>query len=156
MSPRIQGSIVALCVGLLSLSTSTSAQTRGDRTASSPSHVVSRESSGVARGRDVPPSPSGPSAAAREVATTPGVVNINSATEEEFTRLPRIGPARAAAIAALRTRVGRFRSVDDLLRVRGIGRASLRALRPLVTLVGETTLLARPGRRPAQRALTAP
>jgi competence protein ComEA len=106
------------------------------------------------------PSASAATAARPGAATAPsapeGVVNINAATEDELRRLPLIGPSRATAIVALRTRVQRFRSADDLLRVRGIGRASLRRLRPYVSLSGETTLLARPGRSPAQRAATAP
>lgn len=85
-----------------------------------------------------------------------GVVNINTATEDELQRLPLVGPARAAAIVALRSRVQRFRSADDLLRVRGIGRASMRRLRPFVTLNGDTTLASRPGRARAQPTSTAP
>jgi competence protein ComEA len=84
---------------------------------------------------------------ASEVAAIDGVVNLNTATEDELVRVPGIGPARAAAITTLRTRVQRFRHVDDLLRVRGIGRVSLRGMRPYLTLMGETTLLSRP-RRP--------
>lgn len=73
-------------------------------------------------------------------APSPGVVNLNTATEEELVRLPGIGPSRAAAILALRQRLQRFRTVDDLQRVRGIGRATLRRLRPMLSLTGETTL----------------
>jgi competence protein ComEA len=92
-----------------------------------------------------------PAASAAPATTTPveGVVNINSASENELRRLPGVGPARATAIVALRQRVQRFRAADDLLRVRGIGRAGMRRIRPYVTLTGETTLLARPGRAPA-------
>lgn len=85
-----------------------------------------------------------------------GVVNINTAGEDELQRLPGVGPARAAAIVALRQRVQRFRSPDDLLRVRGIGRASMRRMRPYITLTGETTLLARPGRSGATARSQAP
>jgi competence protein ComEA len=156
VSTRIQAWLVALCLALLSNSQTAGAQARVVRPSPSTSSAVSDGSSGVARVGVVTAPTTGPSGAAREPVAALGVVNINSATEEEFTRLPRIGPARAAAIITLRTRVGRFRSVDDLLRVRGIGRASLRALRPLVALTGETTLLTRPGGRSAQRVLTAP
>lgn len=97
--------------------------------------------------------------ASQPSAPVEGVVNINTATEDELQRLPRVGPSRAQAIVALRARVQRFRAADDLLRVRGIGRASMRRLRPYVTLTGDTTLLARPGRAPraqAQPTTTAP
>lgn len=79
-----------------------------------------------------------------------GVVNLNTATPEELARVPGIGPARAEAIVRLRDRVRAFRHVDDILRVRGIGRMTIRAMRPYLALAGPTTLMSRPGRaRPA-------
>lgn len=93
--------------------------------------------------------PRAPSAAANATAASvEGVVNVNSAGEEELVRLPGVGPARAAAIVALRARLQRFRAPEDLLRVRGIGRAGFRRMRPYVTLASETTLEMRPGRTP--------
>ena len=85
-------------------------------------------------------------------ATADGVVNVNTASADELMRLPGIGPSKAAAILALRERLSgqRFGRVEDLLRVRGIGRATLRKLRPLVALSGATTL-AEP-RRGARRS----
>ena len=53
---------------------------------------------------------------------------------EELRRLPGVGPKRAEAIVALRQRMGRFQRVEDLLRVKGIGRATLRKWRPLLRL----------------------
>jgi competence protein ComEA len=43
-----------------------------------------------------------------------------------------VGPATAQAILEFRRRHGRFRSVQDLLQVSGIGPAKLATLRPLV------------------------
>lgn len=80
------------------------------------------------------------------VTSPDGVVNLNAANAEELERVPGIGPARAAAIVQLRARVQRFVHLEDLQRVRGIGRVSFRRMRPYLTLTGETTLLARPGR----------
>ncbi|MBX5465580.1 MAG: helix-hairpin-helix domain-containing protein, partial [Clostridia bacterium] len=67
-------------------------------------------------------------------ATTGGaaLLDLNRASAEELDRLPGIGPARAAAIVALRQARGGFRSVDELLEVRGIGPALLEELRALV------------------------
>jgi competence ComEA-like helix-hairpin-helix protein len=79
-------------------------------------------------------------------ASPDGVVNLNTATPEELARVPGIGPARADAIVRLRERVRTFRHVDDILRVRGIGRVTIRAMRPYLTLAGATTLRSRPGR----------
>jgi competence protein ComEA len=80
-----------------------------------------------------PSSPSsGPASHAPPSADDPVV--INTATEADLRRLPGIGPKRADAILALRTRLGRFRAMEDLLKVKGIGRATLKRLRPLIRL----------------------
>jgi competence protein ComEA len=71
------------------------------------------------------------------VAAGPGPaapLDVNLATEAELDVLPGVGPATAAAIVAHRSAHGRFRSVDALGEVRGIGPAKLEALRPLVTV----------------------
>jgi competence protein ComEA len=60
------------------------------------------------------------------------LVVLNTATSDELQSLPGVGPKRAEAILTLRTRIGRFRRVEDLLRVKGIGHASLRRLKPRV------------------------
>lgn len=76
-----------------------------------------------------------PSAAARHGPASPDdPVVLNQASPEDLQRLPGIGPKRATAIVALRTKLGRFRQIEDLLRVRGIGRATLKRLKPLVRL----------------------
>lgn len=61
-------------------------------------------------------------------------VYINYASIDELRRLPGVGPKRAEAIIALRRRIGRFARVEELLRVKGVGRATLRKWRPLVRL----------------------
>ena len=61
-------------------------------------------------------------------------VFVNVATVDELRRLPGVGAKRADAIVALRTRIGRFQRVEDLMRVKGIGRGTLRKWRPLVRL----------------------
>jgi competence protein ComEA len=74
---------------------------------------------------------------ARATASDP--VFVNHASAEELRRLPGVGPKRAEAIVALRQRVGRFQRVEDLLRVKGVGRATLRKWRPLVRLDAPTS-----------------
>lgn len=78
-----------------------------------------------------------------EAAGTPGAgasgvvgapLDLNRATIEQLDALPGVGPATARAIVDWRTRHGRFRSVQDLLDVPGIGPAKLDRLRPMVTV----------------------
>ncbi len=71
-------------------------------------------------------------AAAGHAVTTDGKVILNLATEDDLRRLPGVGPKRAKAILALRVRLKRFSRVEDLLKVKGLGRRSLARLRPLV------------------------
>jgi competence protein ComEA len=59
-------------------------------------------------------------------------LDLNAATAAELERLPGIGPATASAIVEYRRQHGRFRSVEQLLEVRGIGPAKLAALRARV------------------------
>ena len=68
-----------------------------------------------------------------------GVVNLNDAGEDQLTLLPGIGPAKARAIAEQR-RTHPFRRIDELTRVKGIGRKTFGRLRPYITIVGPTTL----------------
>ncbi|MFO0677317.1 MAG: ComEA family DNA-binding protein [Polyangiaceae bacterium] len=67
-------------------------------------------------------------------ATPEDPVVLNTASLDDFRRLPGIGAKRARALADLRDRLGRFRHVEDLMRVKGIGRGTLKKLRPLVRL----------------------
>lgn len=80
----------------------------------------------------LPAEPAAPSTAAPSRATPENPVILNEASIEDLRRLPGIGPKRAEAVLALRTKIGRFHQVEDLLRVKGIGRATLKRLRPLV------------------------
>jgi len=66
--------------------------------------------------------------------TPDGKVVLNRATVEELCKLPRVGAKRAQAIVDLRHRLGRFRQPTDLLRVRGIGRKTLRLMLPLLVV----------------------
>jgi competence protein ComEA len=52
-------------------------------------------------------------------------LNINAADSAAFERLAGIGPYMAGRIVAYRNRHGSFGSVDDLLKVGGIGPATL-------------------------------
>ena len=78
------------------------------------------------------PPPSSPSAERQD---GPGAFRTDTGQTPELTLVGLVvGPKRAGAILALRVRVGRFRRVEDLLRVKGIGRKTIRKWRPLVRL----------------------
>lgn len=68
-----------------------------------------------------------------------GVVNLNDANVDELARLPGIGPAKAQAIIAHR-KGHPFRKLEDLTKVKGIGRKTFGRLRPYLSLIGPTTL----------------
>jgi comEA protein len=58
-----------------------------------------------------------------------GPVDINAAGLDELQRLTGIGPALAQRIIDYRGEHGPFRSVEDLLEVKGIGEATLEKFR---------------------------
>lgn len=80
-------------------------------------------------------SPVAPSTTGASGRATPDApVYLNQASVDELRRLPGVGPKRAEAILVLRQRLGRFQRVEDLLRVKGIGRGAVKKWRPLVRL----------------------
>jgi len=68
------------------------------------------------------------------VTSPAGLVNLNTASQEELESLPGVGPVTATAILTWRTEHGAFSSVDELLEISGIGDATLADLAPLVTV----------------------
>ena len=61
-------------------------------------------------------------------------VNINTATSEELQQVPGIGPATAQKILQMRKSYGPFKSVDDLLAIRGLGQKRLDKMRKYLTV----------------------
>ncbi len=58
-------------------------------------------------------------------------LNINTATAEQLTSLPHVGPKMAARIVAYRKQHGDFKSLADLAGVRGISAKRVQALQGL-------------------------
>ncbi|MCH9650757.1 MAG: helix-hairpin-helix domain-containing protein [Deltaproteobacteria bacterium] len=67
-------------------------------------------------------------------------VNINQAGADELSLLPRVGPAIAERIVDFRKENGPFKTLEDLMLVRGIGEKTFDLLKPYLRLSGETTL----------------
>ena len=62
------------------------------------------------------------------------VMDLNTATLSDLTRLPGIGEKKGQAILDWREANGGFETVEELLEVRGIGEGILAQLRPYVTV----------------------
>ena len=61
-----------------------------------------------------------------------GLVNINTASAAELQTLSGIGPSMAQSIIDERTKNGAFASVDDLMRVSGIGEKKLAKIKDCI------------------------
>ena len=62
------------------------------------------------------------------------LLDLNTATAQDFDALPGIGPVLADRIVSWRTEHGRFASVDQLREVSGIGEAKYQSLKAKVTV----------------------
>ncbi|HET6930005.1 MAG TPA: helix-hairpin-helix domain-containing protein [Candidatus Acidoferrum sp.] len=90
------------------------------------------------------------------LATTPAIlakkkppahpININTAGATELQQVPGIGPSTAQKILDTRKSYGAFRSVDDLLAIKGIGPKKLEKMRKYLTV----------GKAPAKKQSGAP
>jgi competence protein ComEA len=98
-----------------------------------PSHSATESARAKAEQATAPSPPDAPTGGGL---TADGKVILNLATADELMKLPRVGAKRAQAILELRRKLGRFRQPTDLLRVRGIGRKTLKLMLPLVVVDG--------------------
>lgn len=76
----------------------------------------------------------GSSAATTADSDNSGLININTATQEELESLPSIGEVRAQAIIAYREEHGGFRTTDELMEVSGIGEKIFADIAPHITV----------------------
>lgn len=82
-------------------------------------------------------------AAAADSASSAGVVNINTADADQLQLLPKVGPALAGRIIAYRQANGPFKTIEEIIAVKGIGESSLERLEPYLATSGATTLNAK-------------
>jgi competence ComEA-like helix-hairpin-helix protein len=70
-------------------------------------------------------------------------VNINQASVEQISYLPRIGAKVAARVVDYRKTHGQFARAEDLMEVKGIGEKLFLTLKPYIAVSGPTTLAAK-------------
>lgn len=58
-----------------------------------------------------------------------GIININTATVDDFKTLNGIGDSKASAIIDYREQIGKFKSVDEIKNVTGIGEKTLEKIK---------------------------
>ncbi|KAA3609867.1 MAG: helix-hairpin-helix domain-containing protein [Calditrichaeota bacterium] len=62
------------------------------------------------------------------------LININTASQKELEKLPRIGPATAKNIINYRTANGTFKTIKEITKVKRIGPKTLEKIKPFITL----------------------
>jgi competence protein ComEA len=72
-----------------------------------------------------------------------GKINLNTATAEQLTAVPGIGVKLAARIVEHRQKNGTFKSVQELMNVKGVGEKSLVKLEPFLITSGDGKAAAR-------------
>ncbi|MEI6125431.1 MAG: helix-hairpin-helix domain-containing protein [Pseudomonadota bacterium] len=71
-----------------------------------------------------------------------GKVNINTATAEQLMLLPGVSAKKAEAVIEHRTKNGKFKTLEDLMKVKGIKQKRVDKLKDYIIFEGETTLKA--------------
>lgn len=69
-----------------------------------------------------------------------GVVNINTASADQFALLPRVGVKTGERIVEYRTANGPFKKATDLMQVKGIGDKTFELISSYLAVEGKTTL----------------
>ena len=82
----------------------------------------------------VAPAAASPAAAPKAGASEARPVDINTADMAALESVPGIGKSLSQRIIAFREKNGPFQSVDDLLKVQGVGEKSIQKLRPYLTV----------------------
>ena len=78
--------------------------------------------------------------AAAAPSTVSGLVNVNTASAEQIAFLPRVGIKLAQRVVEYRKANGAFKKIEDLMEVKGVGEKLFVALKPHLTVSGDSTL----------------
>lgn len=128
-SPRVRDAVEA-AGGLTERAATTSLNLAAPVEDGSKVHVPNAEEAAEAgAGATTGAGTAGQGAAGQAGSSSSARVNVNTATAEELQQLPGVGPSTAAKIVEDRAKNGPFASVDDLMRVSGIGEKKLERLR---------------------------
>jgi comEA protein len=62
------------------------------------------------------------------------LININTAGADELVKLPRVGPKIAQRIIDYREKHGKFKKLEDLMKVSGIGEKTFKGFEDMIKL----------------------
>ena len=71
---------------------------------------------------------------AQKQSVKPGLININTASVEQLSTLPRIGDKIARRIIDFRKKNGKFKRIEDLMKVNGVGEKVFVKLKERITV----------------------
>jgi len=62
------------------------------------------------------------------------LININTADSDKLMKLPRIGPKMAQRIIDFRKENGKFKRIEDIMKVKGIGEKTFKGFEDKITI----------------------
>jgi len=68
------------------------------------------------------------------VVTAGDKININTATKDQLTQLKGVGPVIADRIIEYRDKNGKFKTVEEITEVKGIGKGTFEVIKELITV----------------------
>jgi competence protein ComEA len=63
-----------------------------------------------------------------------GLININTAGPEQLKKLPRIGEKMSQRIIEYRKKNGKFKRIEDIMKVKGIGEKTFKGFEKMITV----------------------
>ncbi|OQY98884.1 MAG: hypothetical protein B6D35_10870 [Candidatus Brocadia sp. UTAMX2] len=69
-----------------------------------------------------------------------GKVNINTATEDQISILPGVGPKLASEVVNYRKINGDFKEVEEIKNVNGVGDKKFEKMKDFIAVEGDTTI----------------